>query len=344
MPKHPGARRSAPLPLVLVTSETRREELAPLRGIARLLVGPGGGNTMPRSEVLRWAPKVAAIICRGELQVDAELLERAPHLRIVASASVGVDKLDLARMERQGVFATNAPDYFVEATADYTLGAIISLLRRLNEADRYVRRGQWRSFQPGAWDGALLRGKVLGLVGYGAIGQTVARRAAGFGLEVIHYRRTPSRDAGYTPLEQLLARSDIVSLHVPLNEDSRALIDEQRLRRMKPGACLVNVSRGQVVDEPALISALESGRLAGAALDVFADEPRVPLALRRLPNTLLTPHIGGGTVESRRHSSLTCARAVARVLSGQRPDNLKNNPSAGSLRKWRGSKPSANPK
>lgn len=298
-------------------------------------MGPGGGDTLPREEVLRHAPRLSAIICRGELQVDAELLERAPNLRIVASASVGVDKLDLPRMEERGVFATNAPDYFVEATADYTMGAILSLLRRLPEADRYVRAGRWRSFQPGAWDGALLRGKVLGLIGFGAIGRAVARRAEGFGLTVIHYRRTESSDPGFTPLPELLARSDIVSLHVPLNGDSRTLMNAARIRRMKKGAYLINASRGPVVDEPALISALESGRLAGAALDVFADEPRVPQALRRLPNTLLTPHLGGGTIESRRHSSLTCATAVARVLSGRRPENLKNNPSDLSLRKWR---------
>lgn len=334
MPSRTLPRSSSALPLVLVTSSTRREDLAPLTGKARLIMGPGGGDTMPRKEVLRHAQKLSAIICRGELQIDAELLERAPNLRIVASASVGVDKLDLPRMEQLGVFATNAPDYFVEATADYTIGAIISLLRRLPAADRYVRAGRWRSFQPGAWDGALLHGKVLGLIGYGAIGRAVARRAEAFGLNVVHHRRTVSQEPGYTPLPELLARSDIVSLHVPLNDDSRTLINAARIRRMKRGAYLINVSRGPVVDEKALISALESGRLAGAALDVFADEPRVPQALRRLPNTLLTPHLGGGTIESRRHSSLTCATAVARVLSGQRPENLKNNPSDQSLQRW----------
>ncbi|MBP7142060.1 MAG: hypothetical protein KBA71_09140 [Opitutaceae bacterium] len=335
MPSPTRPRPSSALPLVLVTSSTRREDLAPLLGKARLIMGPGGGDTMSRKEILKHAPKLFAIICRGELLVDAEILESAPNLRIVASASVGVDKLDLSRMEAQGVFATNAPDYFVEATADYAMGAMISLLRRLPEADRYVRTGRWRSFQPGAWDGSLLRGKVLGLVGFGAIGRAVARRAEAFGLTVIHYRRTASQDSGYTPLPELLARSDIVSLHVPLNQESRTLINAARIRQMKKGAYLINVSRGPVVDEPALISALESGRLAGAALDVFTDEPRVPQALRRLPNTLLTPHLGGGTVESRRHSSLTCATAVARVLSGHHPENLKNNPSPKSLRKWR---------
>lgn len=333
MPPPSSARPARFLPLVLVTSAARRKEIAPLKGIARVVMGPAGGSTMPRPEVMRWAPKAAAIISQGELQVDAELLDRAPHLRIVASSSVGVDKLDLGLMAQRGIYATNAPDYFVEATADYTLGAILALLRRLPEADRYVRRGHWRSFQPGAWDGVLLQGKVLGLIGYGAIGQAVARRAVGFGLTVLHHRRTPSTDAGYTPLNQLLARSDIVSLHVPLTPDSCGLIDAARIKKMKKGAYLVNVSRGPVVDEDALAAALKSGRLAGAALDVFAHEPRVPMALRKQPNTLLTPHLGGGTAESRWQSRLTCAKNVAHVLAGRQPDNLQNHPSPDALRK-----------
>ncbi|MCW5549277.1 MAG: D-glycerate dehydrogenase [Opitutaceae bacterium] len=326
---------ASPLPLVLVTATVPRACLAPLKKIARIVTCSGGGNTPLRAEVLRLAPKLSAIISQGELQVDAELLARAPGLRIVASASVGVDKLDLGLMARHGVYATNAPDYFVEATADFTLGMIIALLRRLPKADRYVRAGQWRSFQPGAWDGRLLRDKTLGLVGYGAIGRAVARRAAGFGLKVIHYQRTRTAAPGYTPLNSLLARADIVSLHVPLNQDSRGMIGAAQLRKMKRGACLVNISRGPVLDEAALIKALASGRLSGAALDVFADEPRVPLALRRRDNVVLTPHMGGGTRESREQSCLTCARNVALVLAGRRPDNLQNLPISSALRKWR---------
>lgn len=313
-------------PIVLLTSAVPSALLARLAGKARVIQGPGQGETMPRSEVLRHAPKLTAIISQGELAVDADLLDRAPLLRIVASASVGVDKLDLALMSARGVFATNAPDYFVEATADYTLGVIISLLRRLHAADRFVRSGRWRRFQPGAWDGVLLRGKVLGLVGFGAIGRAVARRAAAFGLEVIHCRRSSSSEAGCTTLNRLLASSDIVSLHVPLNEDTRGLIDARRFKRMKPGSYLVNAARGPVVDEGALVRALESGHLAGAALDVFACEPRVPAALLRRDNVVLTPHLGGGTHESRWHSRLTCIDNVARVLAGLRPGNLVNRP------------------
>lgn len=318
-------------PFVLLTSAVPRALLAPLAEKARVIQGPTQGDTMPRREVLKHAPRLAAIVSQGELTVDAELLDRAPLLRIVASASVGVDKLDLALMSARGVFASNAPDYFVEATADYTLGVMISLLRRLPEADRYVRSGRWRRFQPGAWDGVLLRGKVLGLVGYGAIGRAVARRATAFGLEVIHNRRSPSSEPGYTRLNRLLAKSDIVSLHIPLNADTVGFFDAGRLRRMKRGAFLINAARGPVVDESALIRALESGHLAGAALDVFAREPSVPTALLRRCNVVLTPHLGGGTHESRWHSRLTCIQNVTRVLDGLRPGNLVNHPSRSTI-------------
>ncbi len=323
------------LPLVLVTNTAPHSVLAPLAGIARVVMGPTGGNPMARAEVLRLAPNLAGIISQGELDIDHELLVRAKELRIVASASVGVDRLDLKLMERRGIYATNAPDYFVEATADFTLGLIIALLRRVPEADRYVRARKWRNFQPGAWDGTLLRGKVLGLVGYGAIGHAVAARAGAFGLRVLHYQRTPSLEPGYTSLPRLLAAADIVSLHTPLNAGSRGMINAARLRRMKRGAWLINVSRGPVVDETALIQALDSGQLAGVALDVFADEPRVPAALRNRDNVVLTPHIGGGTCESRQHARLTCVRNVALALAGRRPSNLMNNPPSDALGKWR---------
>lgn len=318
---------SAPdLPLVLITNTVPPAALSPLAGRARVLMGPAGGDLMSRAEVLRLAPDLAGIINQAELRVDEELLAHAPQLRIVANISIGVDNLDLPRMAQHGVYATNTPDAFVEATADFTLGLMLTLARRIHEADRYVRTGAWSGFQPGVWDGALLAGKTLGLIGYGAIGQAVAQRARAFGLRVRHHRRTPGTDPDYAPLDQLLAESDFVSLHVPLNADSRSLLDAARIARMKPGACLINAARGRVVDEPALVAALQSGHLAGAALDVFADEPRVHPALLTMPNVVLTPHIGGGTRESRHEARHFSATNVARVLAGQPPLNPLNTP------------------
>lgn len=307
----------APLPLVLITNTVPPAALAPLAGVARVLMGPAGGDLMPRAEVLRLAPTLAGIINQAELRVDAELLAAAPRLRVVANVAMGVNNLDLPALRARGIVATNVPEAFTESTADCTLGLILAVARRLVEADRYVRAGSWRGFQPGAWDGLLLSGRTLGLVGYGRIARAVEHRARAFGLEVIHYRRTPDGSPGYAPLEDLLARADIVSLHTPLNAESDRLIDAARLARMKRGAILINMARGRVVDEAALVAALQSGHLAGAGLDVFEDEPRVHPVLPTLPQVVLTPHLGGGTTQSRHEARLLCARNVAAVLQGR---------------------------
>lgn len=317
---------SSKLPLVLITNAVPPAVLAPLDGLARVVTGPASGNLMSRAEVLQLAPDLDGIINQTELLVDQELLERAPKLKIVANVAIGADNLDLKLMARHGVFATNAPHAFVDATADFTLGMILAIARRMVEADRYVRSGAWNSFQPGVWDGALLRDKTLGIVGYGAIGRAVGHRAVAFGMRVLHHRRTPSEGPGYSSLDRLLRESDFVSLHTPLNADSRRLIDAKRLGQMKPGAYLINAARGRVVDEQALVAALRSGHLAGAALDVFENEPQVHPDLKTMSNVILTPHIGGGTLESRHSARYFCVENVARVLSGQRPHALLNEP------------------
>lgn len=314
------------LPVVLITNTVPTEALAPLKGVARVVLGPPGGDLMPRAEVLRLAPELAGIVNQAELRVDQELLEQALRLKIVANVSIGVDNLDLPLMQRYGVYATNVPHAFVEATADYTMGALLTLVRRLPEADRYVRSGEWNSFQPGIWDGALLDGKVLGLVGYGAIGRAVAQRARGFDLRVIYHQRTPVDDPAYVSLDRLLAEADFVSLHVPLNRDSRELISESRIAQMKRGSYIINAARGRVVNEAALVAALQSGHLAGAALDVFENEPSVHPALSGMRNVLLTPHLGGGTHESRHRARFHCISDVARVLTGLQPVSALNTP------------------
>ncbi|MEQ1719285.1 MAG: NAD(P)-dependent oxidoreductase, partial [Hyphomicrobium sp.] len=213
------------LPVVLITNTVPAEALVPLKGLARVVLGPAGGDLMPRAEVLRLAPELVGIVNQAELRVDRELLELALRLKIVANVSIGVDNLDLKLMQTHGVYATNVPDAFVEATADYTMGALLALGRRLPDADRYVRAGEWKGFQPGIWDGVLLQGKILGIVGYGAIGRAVAQRARGFGLRVIYHQRTPVDDPAYAPLNRLLQEADFVSLHMPLNQDSKELIN-----------------------------------------------------------------------------------------------------------------------
>jgi glyoxylate reductase len=317
---------SLSLPLVLFTNAVPDEVLVPLAGIARVVLGPANGDLMPRHEVLRLAPELAGIVNQAELRVDSDLLDRAPQLRVIANVSIGVNNLDLALMQRRGVYATNVPHAFVDSTADFTLGLLLAVARRIREADAYIRAGEWRSFQPGVWDGTLLKGKVLGLVGYGAIGQAVAHRAHGFGMRILFHQRTHVEHSDYRPLDRLLCEADIVSLHLPLNRESERLINGARLARMKRGSFLINASRGRIVDESALVEALQCGHLAGAALDVFENEPEVHPALLTMRNVVLAPHIGGGTQESRHQARCHCANDVARVLTGQRPLNPLNAP------------------
>ena len=316
---------------ILITNAVPADALEPLAGLAQVIQGPAGGPTMPRAEVLALAPGLQGIINQAELRVDEALLAAAPKLKIVANVAIGVDNLDLDLMARRGVWATNVPDAFVASTADCALALLLNLLRGIKRADDYVRSGRWAGdgFQPGVWDGALLAGKVLGIVGYGRIGQAVARRARAFDMRVIYHSRTLSQEPGYRSLADLLAEADVVSLHVPLTAATHHLIGADELARMKTGAYLINMARGPVVHEAALVDALEAGRLAGAALDVFEFEPEPLPALLEMPNVLLTPHIGGGTLESRRQARRLCARNIAAVLRGERPLTPVNEPSLG---------------
>ncbi|MBZ0302873.1 MAG: D-glycerate dehydrogenase [Anaerolineae bacterium] len=314
------------LPRVLITNTVPDVILEPLHGLADVILGPDGGFTTPRREVLDLAPELVGIINQGELTIDVELLDHAPKLKIVANVAAGYNNLNTDLMAARGVWATNTPDAFYEATADATLAMILAVARFLVKGDRYVRAGQWQKTEFGVWDGMLLRGKTLGIVGYGRTGQAVATRARAFGMQVLYHRRQVSTDPAYRSLNALLAESDFVSLHIPLVPETHHLIDAARLAQMKPGAYLINMARGPVVDEQALVDALQSGHLAGAALDVFENEPQVHPDLIPLDNVVLAPHIGGGTRESRQMARLLCAQNVAAVLRGKRPLTPVNEP------------------
>ena len=304
---------------VLVTRTYPPDLTSILASEFEVIAPPDEHQSFNYEDVFRQAAGLSAIINQGELPIDAPLIAAAPQLRIVANTSIGVNNLALGPMRLRSIWGTNTPDAFVDATADCTLGLMLMVARRMGEGERFVRAGRWRNFAPGTWDGILLRGRTLGLVGYGRIGQAVARRAAAFGLNVLHHTRTRTPDNGWRSLDELLGVSDFVSLHVPLNDESRGLINERRLAQMKRGAFLLNLARGPVVEESALIAALVSGHLGGAALDVFSDEPHVPAALMEMENVVLTPHLGGGSREGRRSAQETCIDNVCRVLRGQDP-------------------------
>ncbi len=307
---------------VLITNQVPKFVLAPVEGLAEVRMGGEGYRIMTREEVLASAKDCSAIINQAELKVDEELLEALPNLNVVANISVGTDNLDLDAMTRHGVWATNAPNSFRQPVAEYVIGALIMLSRRMIENDAFVRSGRWDAFEPGRWDGFGLHGRTLGIIGYGRIGRTLATYAGALGMTVISH----DQGHGVDKLHELLRESDYLSVHVPLLEETRGLIGPAEFQEMKPGMILANASRGGVVDEVAMIQALQSGKLAGAMVDVFEHEPVVPEVLRSLPNVLLSPHVCGGTIQSREQGRLCAFRNVAAVLKGECPPNALNRP------------------
>ena len=271
--------------------------------------------------------KKRALMCLLTDRVDADLLDAAPDLQIVANIAVGFDNVDLAAARKRGVIVTNTPDVLTEATADLTWGLILAVTRRLAEGERLLRRGQWSGWALDFMLGSDLRGKQLGIVGLGRIGRAVASRARAFGMRVAFTTLedgTPGSGASEPAwtrlgLDDLLSSSDVVSLHVPLTPSTRHLIDRRALLRMKRSAYLVNTSRGPVIDEAALAWALGERLIAGAALDVYENEPRVHAGLLGLEHVVLAPHLGSATVETRTAMADLAARNVLAVLSGAPP-------------------------
>ena len=256
--------------------------------------------------------------------VDAELFDVAgPGLRIVANFGVGYDSVDVKEATRRGIVVANTPDVLTEATAELTIALLLALLRRVAEGDRLVRRGEDWALAPTFMLGEGLAAKTLGIVGLGRIGSEVARLAEAFGMRVVHTRGEGPYEE--LPLDQLLAEADVVSLHVPLTPQTRHLIGARELALMRPSAVLVNVSRGPVVDESALVEALTAGRIAGAALDVYEREPEVSAGLLGLETVVLSPHLGSSTHAARAAMGMLCADALEAVLlRNELPANAVN--------------------
>ena len=256
--------------------------------------------------------------------VDRAVLEAGlPDLKVVSAVAVGINNIDVKTAGELGVVVTNTPDVLTESTADLTWALILGIMRRVTEGDRLVRRGGWKAWAFDFMLGTELRGKQLGIVGFGRIGRAVAARAAAFGVRVAYLARHagPPRLEGAEPMpfDKLLSTSDIVSLHCPLTPDTRHLINQTALARMKRSAYLVNASRGPVVDEAALAWALKNRLIAGAGLDVYEDEPEVLPELLALENVLLSPHLGSATSETRTAMADLAARNIVAVLTGQQP-------------------------
>lgn len=267
-------------------------------------------------------------------RIDAALLAAAPRLRVVSNLAVGVDNIDLEAATRAGVAVGHTPGVLTEATADLAFALMLAAARRIAEGDRQVRAGKWKTWGPRVLLGPEVFGATLGIVGWGAIGRAVARRAAGFQMRVLYATRAPSSrahegktngDARRVTMKRLLAESDFVSLHVPLTAATRHLIGAPEFRRMKRGAILINTARGGVIDQHALASALKSGRLGGAALDVTDPEPiRRDDPLLRLENVVITPHIGSASYAARQRMAALAVENMLAVFDGKKPPMCAN--------------------
>jgi glyoxylate reductase len=266
-----------------------------------------------------------AIVCLLTDRITADVIGRATRLRVVGNVAVGYDNVDVDAATRAGVVVCNTPGVLDETTADLAFALILAASRLLSDAERDLRAGHWPGWGIGQYLGQDVHGATLGLVGYGRIGRAVARRAAGFGMRVLHHaRKTTGEDGFVADLDELLAAADVVSLHVPLHEGTRHLIDARRLALMKPTAVLVNTARGPVVDEEALAGALEAGTIFAAGIDVYEREPEVHPRLLAAPRTVLLPHIGSASVATRTRMARVASEGVRAVLAGERPANVVN--------------------
>jgi len=338
-------------PRVFVTRKLPQPALDRLGEVCDYEVGAERG-ALGREALLAGVREADGLICLLTDRIDDEVIAAGARLRVIANVAVGYNNIEMGAAQARGIAVSNTPDVLTDATADLAWALILAATRRLVEADAYARAGLFAGWDLDLFLGSGLTGKTLGVVGYGRIGRAVARRAAGFGMPVLYcgrneiaFRDDPpqttslagrraadpltaplnasARQDGLTArragFRQLLAQSDVISLHVPVAATTHHLIDREALSRMKPGAYLINTARGEVVDEAALAAALGAGRLAGAGLDVFEHEPRITPELLALPNVVLLPHIGSATLETRTAMALLAVENAIDALSGRRP-------------------------
>ncbi len=288
-------------------------------------------DAIPREEFLKRIAGKDGLVCLLTEKVNEELLAAAPALRIAATVSVGYDNLDVPACTKHHVVATNTPGVLDDTTADFAFALMLAVARRLVEADKWLRAGNWTGWKLDQFCSTDVWGKTLGIIGFGRIGREVARRAQGFKMRVIYSNRTrvppeveTEFNAEYVSLDRLFAESDFITLHVPLTPETRHLINARTLKKMKRTAFLINTSRGPVVDEAALAAALKAGTIAGAGLDVYEREPVVNPDLIPLPNVVLAPHLGSSSLETRTKMAVLAATNVAAYFEGRQPPNALN--------------------
>ena len=317
-------------PTLYITRLLPEPVMAILRERYALVSEPKAGHVATDEDRRQGFAQADAVICTLADPITDDLLAAATRLKIVANYAVGYNNIDVAAASRRGIVVTNTPDVLTDATADLTWALILAVARRVVAGDRWARSRTWPGWAPTQMLGTDVTGKTLGIIGMGRIGQAVAQRAQGFRMPVLYASRRPcSSPPGistwtHRPLENVLRQSDFVSLHVPLSETTRHLIGSRELAMMRSSAFLINTSRGPVVDEAALIGALQQGTIAGAGLDVYEREPLITAGLETLPTVVLLPHLGSATQQVRIKMGMLCVENIAEVLRGRPPLNPVN--------------------
>ncbi len=319
-------------PKVYVTRQLFDEALEILRMYSEVEVFEGIDNPAPRELILSKVRNVEGLLCLLTDRIDLKVLESGRNLEVVSNYAVGFNNIDVDAATKRGIFVTNTPGILTETTADCTWALLMAISRRIAEADHHVRSGKWvHAWGPRMFIGSDVHGKTLGIIGLGRIGSTVAKRAKGFDMDLIYYdinrREEMEEKLGivFKSLDDVLHESDFVTIHVPLTKQTHHLIGRHELSMMKRTAYLINTSRGPVIDEKALYEALKERVIAGAAMDVFEQEPIDPKSpLLGLDNIVVTPHIASASVETRTKMAVVAAENLVSVLQGKEPPNLVN--------------------
>jgi glyoxylate/hydroxypyruvate/2-ketogluconate reductase len=325
-----GGPAAAARPAVLVTREVFDEVLEYLEQYFDVASNQADVSMDPEELAHALADRVGVVTALTD-RIDSALLARCPQLRAVCNIAVGYNNIDVAACTARGVRVANTPGVLDDATADFTWALILATARRLGEAEAWLRAGEWHGWKLKQFLGRDVHGAALGILGMGRIGQAVARRARGFAMPVLYHNRQrlePGLErelsATWVPLPELLARADFLSLHVPYSPATHHLIGAAELAQMKPSAILIQVARGGVVDDRALVAALQSGRIAAAGLDVYENEPHLLPDFLKLPNAVLAPHIASSTESTRRRMAMTAARNLVEALTTGTPTHLVN--------------------
>jgi glyoxylate reductase len=330
-------------PRVFVTRHLPQPALERLGQVCEYTIGTDQ-KVLPRAELLAGVRAADGLVCLLTDTIDRAVIEAGPRLRVIANVAVGYNNIDITSAKQRGIIVTNTPEVLTDATADLTWALLLAVTRRVVEADNFTRAGKFDGWDFEMLLGTGLTGKTLGVIGFGRIGRAVGRRAVGFGMRVLYcgsdeiaFRDDPARARlstvpkppntlrldSFAPqrvsFQQLLTQSDILTLHVPLVATTKHLLDREAFAHMKPGAYLINTARGPIVNETALIEALQAGHLAGAGLDVYEHEPEISAPLLTMPNVVLLPHIGSATHETRTAMAVLAVENTLDVLTGKQP-------------------------